>query len=277
MTTTAVQEHAPDAAIYNLASSGQGAALSLFAKVAARLVQYAELRDGHIVLDVATGSGAAAIAAGRAVAPSGKVVAIDVAQGMIAQVESNVRAAHRSNVEVKEGRAMQIEFSDNTFDEVICSSAIFVLPDVPGALKEWMRVAKPGGQVAFTTYRESIFQPLSGLFEKRIRNYGVALPTARPFSWQSLSEPQKCRELLRNAGLTGISVMVEQTGYNLRRADDWWELLWNTGFRDYLGALSRRKLEQFRSEHLEDVNALKTASGIWLDVPVIFAFGQKPS
>jgi trans-aconitate methyltransferase len=160
---------------------------------------------------------------------------------------------------------------------ILSASSLFFLPDMNAGLTEWQRVLKPGGYVAVSGYGESAFRPLSDLFESRIRSYGVKLASpTRPFSWQRLTEPEQCLSLFRNAGLENIEVFAEQLGYYLQNANDWWDVIWNSGFRGPVAQLTPEQLEQFKQQHLAEAETLRTTKGIWLDIASIFAVGQKP-
>ena len=66
-------------------------------------------------------------------------------------------------------------------------------------------------------------------------------------------------------------------GYFLDGAEAWWDVVWNAGFRRLLGHLSSADLQRFREEHLEEVAALVTNDGLWLDVGVLYTFATRPA
>ncbi|MFQ5899678.1 MAG: class I SAM-dependent methyltransferase [Candidatus Methylomirabilia bacterium] len=134
------------AAVYNLAAAGYDKpAMHFFLRAATHLVQFAEIQSGQTILDAATGTGAAAIAAARVVGPTGRVVGVDIAKDMLEQARRNVAAAGLTNIELREGDAEYLPFEDHNFDTVICASSIFFLADMVAGLREWRRVAKSGG------------------------------------------------------------------------------------------------------------------------------------
>jgi hypothetical protein len=91
------------AGVYNLASSGYDrSALRFFRLVASRVVELADVQRDQRVLDVATGTEAAALAAARRVGPTGRVTGVDITAEMLAQARRNVTAADLSNVELHE-------------------------------------------------------------------------------------------------------------------------------------------------------------------------------
>ena len=112
-----------------------------------------------------------------------------------------------------------------------------------------------GGWLAFSSYGKGAFEPMSGLYEARMRSYGVPLPVTTPFSWQRLNDPEAAGQLLRDAGLRNIRVYSEQLGYDLHTANEWWDIVWNSGFRGPISQLPESQLERFMSEHLAEVAA----------------------
>ena len=143
--------------------------------------------------------------------------------------------------------------------------------------RAWKHVIKETGVVAFSAFGETVFQPMSDLFEVRIREYGVTFPMPRrPFFWQRLTTLEQCRNLLKSAGLECIEGHSEQLGYYLRTPQEWWQIVWNSGFRGPISQLSSEQLERFKREHLEEVGQLANEQGIWLDIAAFFVWGSKP-
>ncbi len=266
------------AATYNLASAGYDQeAVRFFPLCASRLVELIGLQPGQRVLDVATGTGVAAIAAARRVGPGGQVVGVDIAADMLEQARGKIEVAQLTTIEFHEEDAEHLSYAEKSFDAVICAFGIFFLPEMLAGPREWKRVVREAGVVAFSAFGETAFQPISDLFEARMRAYGVTFPIARhPFSWQRLMSLEQCLTLLQDAGLEQIEGRSEQLGYYLRTPQEWWEIVWNSGFRGPVSQLSPEHLEQFKMEHLAEVGQLATDQGIWLDIAAFFAWGHKP-
>lgn len=265
------------ARVYNLASSGYDQpALRFFHLVAERLVELALLHEGDNVLDAGTGTGIAAFAAAEIVGKTGKVIGVDIGEQILDQANQKLTSATPTALAFFLGDMEHLEYPDESFNAILSASSIFFLSDMSAGLKEWKRLLKPGGRVAVSGYADSAFRPLSDLFEARIRSYGVQLPAAtRPFSWQRLTEPEQFLSLFNGAGLKNVQVFSEQLGYPLQNPSEWWDVVWNSGFRGPVSQLSPEQLEQFKHEHLAEVEALRTSKGIWLDIAAIFAIGHK--
>lgn len=265
------------ARVYDLAAAGYDKpALRFFRLAAERLVELARLRDGEKVLDAGTGTGIAALAAAGKVGRTGRVIGVDIGERILQEAFQKLGQGEGRPVAFLLGDMEQLEFPDGSFDAVLSASSLFFLTDMAAGLQEWKRVLRPAGRIAVSGYGDSAFRPLSDLFEARIRSYGIPLASpARPFSWQRLTEPEQCFSLFRQAGLENIEVFSEQLGYQLRDAQEWWDIVWNSGFRGPVSQLTPEQLDQFKREHLAEVAKLATANGIWLDVASIFALGHK--
>jgi SAM-dependent methyltransferase len=113
-------------------------------RLAPLLVQFAAVTDGDDVLDVGSGTGSAA-AAVAAVAPSGRIVGIDRAQPYVAVARARLQS-QRIRFEV--GDAQQLPFTDASFDRTLSLLIFNFIPNPDQALKEMVRVTRPGGTVA---------------------------------------------------------------------------------------------------------------------------------
>lgn len=262
-------------AIFDQVASGyDNHAQRFFPLSAAHMITLARPMPGERVLDVATGTGLAAIASAQAIGPGGRVQAIDLSAGMLDQARHNIHKHALDNVDLQLMDAEQLDFGDNDFDLISCAFGVFFFTDYQTALRNWLRVLRPGGRLVFTTFGASSFMPLARLFRESVEATGIDVPTP---VWQQLCEPQHCRQLVEQAGYTQCEVSTEQMGYHLASEHEWWELLCNSGFRGILNRLSATQLAQLRDQHLQQVAALRSEDGIWLDVEVHFTRAQKPA
>ena len=115
---------------------------------AAQLVKHARIRAGQTVLDVACGTGVAALTAARAGA---KVSALDLTPELI---EHGRRHAALAGVEIdfEEGDAEALPYDRAAFDVVISQFGHMFAPRPDVTLAEMLRVLKPGGTIAFSTW-----------------------------------------------------------------------------------------------------------------------------
>lgn len=132
---------------------------------------------------------------------------------------------------------------------------------------------RPAGRIVVSCFYEDSFQPLVEFFSRRLEQYGVERPSLR---WKLIASEPKCRALFRDAGLVEIRVEKKDLGYYLKDAAEWWDVVWNAGFRNQVSQLSTEDLERFRDEHLAEVETLRTKEGIWLNVDVLYTSGVMP-
>jgi SAM-dependent methyltransferase len=109
-----------------------------------RVLELLALRPGEHLLDVGVGPGLLALEAARAVGPTGRVCGIDVSPSMLAIAR---RRAGEAGVELAQGGATAIPYSDASFDVAVSTQVLEYVADVPAALAELQRVVRPGGRV----------------------------------------------------------------------------------------------------------------------------------
>lgn len=114
--------------------------------VSDQVVERAGIAEGHDVLDVATGSGNAAL---RAAQRGATVTGIDLVPE---HFDAARRRAQEAGVEIdfREGDAENLEFPDGSFDRVVSVFGAMFAPRHEVAATELTRVARPGGLVAVT-------------------------------------------------------------------------------------------------------------------------------
>jgi len=169
---------------------------------AKRLVDCAPLRRGHAVLDVATGTGPAARMAAQRVGPAGTVIGIDLSPGIIAVARHTSAAADSGMIRLLVGDAEQLPLADGAVDGVLCSSAIVWFPDIPRALREWRRVLRRGGWIAFSCFGGAARATTIGLLGDLLLPYGQVLPELNGRT----NSPAKCRALVEDAGFERVTM-----------------------------------------------------------------------
>jgi ubiquinone/menaquinone biosynthesis C-methylase UbiE len=112
----------------------------------AKLLEMADLQPGQRVLEVASGTGLVTLPAARAVGPTGEIVATDVSDEMVRATLAAARQEGLDNVVTERMGAEELLVEDASFDVVLCSLGLMYVPDAALALREMLRVLRPGGQ-----------------------------------------------------------------------------------------------------------------------------------
>lgn len=105
------------------------------------------IREGHVVLDVGSGSGTDALIASHLVGPQGEVLGLDMTSAMRESLEENARRMGASNVRALDGDAESIPLEDASVDVVTTNGVLNLVPDKEKAAREIRRVLRPGGWV----------------------------------------------------------------------------------------------------------------------------------
>jgi len=261
--------------LFNIVADGyDNPSTQFFQFCADKMLEILQPTQNTRLLDIATGTGAVAISAAQMISPEGRVHGIDLSTKMLDVAFKNAQKMALSNIELHEMDAEKPIFDADYFHYITCSFGLFFLPDMTAALKNWLRILRPDGQLIFSTFGPSAFTPQTELFREQLKKYNIEIPDTH---WFRLSDTKECKQILNDAGYADISVHTKQLGYHLLNAEDWWQLLWNTGYRGFLNQLSASDLVKFKKNHLAEVQELAAEDGIWLNVEAIFSKAFKPS
>jgi demethylmenaquinone methyltransferase / 2-methoxy-6-polyprenyl-1,4-benzoquinol methylase len=113
-----------------------------------QIVDLAGAKPGSKILDVATGTGAQALAFGEAGYPA---IGVDLSEAMLNVARRKNQFAH---VQFESGDSTNLRFTDNSFD---VSTISFALHDMPRSirektLREMIRVTRPQGTIMIVDY-----------------------------------------------------------------------------------------------------------------------------
>jgi SAM-dependent methyltransferase len=120
---------------------------------AAKLVNHARIRAEQKVLDVACGTGVVAITAAQRGA---RVTALDLTPQLLERARENAALAGLK-IDWREGDAESLPFEDAAFDVVVSQFGHMFAPRPDVAISEMLRVLKPGGTVAFSTWPPELY------------------------------------------------------------------------------------------------------------------------
>ncbi|NNE80915.1 MAG: methyltransferase domain-containing protein [Silicimonas sp.] len=173
---------------------------ALFAPWTTHIIEAIDIRPEDHVLDIACGSGVLARHAHRLTGPSGRVVGLDAAPGMIS-------AASEMNAEIVwiVGSAEDLPFDNASFDHAISQFGIMFFADREEAARETARVLKPRGRFAFAAWGpledNPAYKRVATLLD-RLVSPAAGDAVRVPFSFSSQSEAES---LFREAGFEAVT------------------------------------------------------------------------
>jgi ubiquinone/menaquinone biosynthesis C-methylase UbiE len=180
---------------------------AIFEPFANDLLEFADLKKGESVLDVACGTGIVARLAWPKVAPTGRVVGLDVNPGMleVARIASRQKGV---DINWAEGNVSEMPLDPGEFDVVLCQHGLQYFPDRPAALNEMRRVLSARGRLVLNVWRPISFNPGHSVFadvlQRRVSQEAAATRRA-PFK---LSDRHEFRALVTAAGFHGVIVSL---------------------------------------------------------------------
>ncbi len=118
------------------------------------LIARAAFAAGEQVLDVACGTGLVSLAAARAVGPQGRVVGADIAGHMVATARARAAQAGLANARFERMDAEHLELPGAGFDVVTCALGLMYLPEPERAVREMLRMLRPGGRLVLAVWGE---------------------------------------------------------------------------------------------------------------------------
>jgi ubiquinone/menaquinone biosynthesis C-methylase UbiE len=169
-------------------------------------LRFVGLEPGERFLDVAAGPGGLSLPAARLGA---RVLATDWSPTMIERFEARVREEGMSEAEGRVMDAHALDLPDDSFDVTGSQFGVMLMPDQPRALREMVRVTKPGGRVLVIAYGyPTEFEALQ-VFIGALRTVASEFPglpdDPPPLEFQ-VSDPDVLRRRLIEAGLKDVRV-----------------------------------------------------------------------
>lgn len=222
----------------------------------------AGLRAGDRFLDVAAGSGGLSLPAARLGAG---VVATDWSPGMIERFEARAR---EEGFPEAEGRVMDchaLDFADDSFDVTGSMFGVMLVPDQPQALREMVRVTRPGGRVLLIGFGDPKHFEALQFFLGGIRSVVPdfeGLPNDPPPLEFQVSDPAELRRRLRDAGLQDVEVHTgHEERLEMRSGQDLWD--WCLGSNPIPGMLVSDLTEEQKAavQHALDERIAERADG----------------
>ncbi len=129
-------------------------------------IEMCGLREGHIVLDLAGGTGDLAIKQAQRVGDSGHVVLADINASMLQEGRDRVLDKGLvKRISTAQCNAEILPFADNSFDCISIAFGLRNVTDKAKALQSMYRVLKPGGRLCVLEFSRPLYEPLEKVYD----------------------------------------------------------------------------------------------------------------
>ena len=228
-TTTEQAEHAAPREAWDAIAAGYDLYVApQEAELADEALALVALAPGERFLDVAAGPGGLSLPAARLGA---EVTATDWSPAMFERFEGRARAeGHGTAV----GRVMDchdLDFADDTFDVGGSLFGVMLVPDQERALRELVRVTKPGGRVVLIAYRSpeelEFLRLFVGALHAVVPGFQGIPDDPPPLEFQ-VADPEILARRLTDAGLQDVEVVASAERNAFRSGPELWDWLVNS-------------------------------------------------
>jgi SAM-dependent methyltransferase len=235
-------------------------------------------RPGQTFLDVCAGTGGLGLPAARLGA---KVLATDWSPKMIERFTARVTAEQLD----AEGRVMDchaLDLDDDAFDVTGSQFGVMLVPDQARAIREMVRVTRPGGRVLLTAYGDpSQFEALQfflSAIQAVVPDFEGPDPDEPMLEFQ-VADPEVLRKRLVDAGLRDVTVdTTHRESVEVRSGQQFWD--WTLGGNPIPGILVAELTDHQRNEIVAVLDGMvrerADAHGVTvLSAPLNIAVGTK--
>ena len=242
---------------------------AFFSYFAEQLVRPVQIPVTAQVLDIATGRGAVVKSLLNRNDFNGKITGIDFSLKMIEETTKEMNTRQINNVQLLQMDAENLSFPDNTFDYIFCGFGIFFLPNIDQALKGILRVLKPGGRFAMSTWREKDF--CQQAFKSTAAKFGVD----QKITLYDFDKEPFIRELLAKAGFTQIQVVPDEYIQVYPTLEDWFTSLWFHGSRGVMERLTPEQLTELKKSLKNQLESHMKSDGLHEKLKAYYTYSSK--
>jgi ubiquinone/menaquinone biosynthesis C-methylase UbiE/rhodanese-related sulfurtransferase len=247
---------------------------------AMQMILEAGIKEGDTVLDVASGTGIDAFLAVPIVGQSGRIVGIDIAPQMVEVANQKVQKRGFANVGFEVMDAENMSFKPSTFDAAIAKWALVSMPDSHRALKEILRVLKPGGRLSAIVFGRTEASAFITVGARAAFKHMASLVTGEaegPTDFQFGGEGA-LEAAFNTAGFVNVKSRRLALIISCKDGEAYWNLLLNgAGNLSYkINNAPPGLKEAVHREVVQAVERYLSPDGIRLPLEVVLGYGERP-
>ena len=250
----------------------------MFAPLTEAMIERAGIREGQSVLDVAGGAGEPSLTIAGRVGPNGSVTCTDAIAEMVeaARLEANRRSL--KNVQFQQCTADSLPFPDNSFDVVVSRLGVMFFLDSVKAMREMLRVLRPGGSLTFAVWYKSDVNPFCYLVSRVMDQHVKAEADPNAPNAFRFAELGKLAGVMKEAG--AIDVRDEIVSFDIEAplsALEFWTMRSQTSdtLREKLAKLPAAEQSQIAEEVQQAVKDFFPDNKMKFPTQMLIATGRK--
>jgi ubiquinone/menaquinone biosynthesis C-methylase UbiE len=262
----------------------------LLRPLAEKMVSLAEIKPSDTVLDIGTGTGVVALQVSKIIGGNGKVLGIDLSEGMLATAEAKAEKLKLGQkVGFSQMDAEALDFRAEKFDVVVSLFALLHFPNPQIALKEIHRVMRPGGKLVVAVGSSPPVFSASGIMHRlkilpdlfrRSQGKQLVAPgfldsmveqhllesaeqEESHLASHSHNRTQSISELLKDAGFEVLQTHWEGHQAEFEKPEEFWEIqrTFSSIARKRLSASAPEDVESLRKKFLEKCRSVQSRGG----------------
>jgi enediyne biosynthesis protein CalE5 len=187
-----------------------------------RLVELAEIKPGHRVLDIATGIGEPALTAARRVRPNGQVIGTDISSEMVAIARERAKEFGLDAIAIfEDSDAETYPYPSSLFDAVISRWGLMFLPNLIPTLQKIRDSLVPDGVLSAAVWSVPDKAPVLMLaFRTAAQKTGLPPPAAGGPGPFKLADTVTLENSLKEGGFRNIKIETLNLRFRFNSAND---------------------------------------------------------
>lgn len=183
-----------------------------YCRKAAELIGH---EPGKRVIDIACGPGTLSLMLANS---AEEITAIDFSEGMLDIFRRLAAEQRAKNIAIHHMDGQKLDLPENTFDYGFSMFGLMFFPDRMSGFKEMLRVLKPGGRAAVSSWAPVAESPVMQLMFGSLRAAFPERPEPKT-NMLSLENPEFFQNEMSNAGFQNVTVTAFDGEWRVENAD----------------------------------------------------------
>ena len=187
-----------------------------------KVIEQLDLADGSVVLDIGCGAGQTLLQLAERVGLEGQVIGVDIAPQLLEIARR--RSCSLSTVSLVQADAESLELPTASVDVIFSRFGVMAFSDPAAAFKNFHRILRPKGRLAFCCWRALEDNPLDYMPLSAAGMQSMVNP--EPFSF---ADPDRVRSTLHAAGFRQVSISAHEEAVSSGDLDAMTDVLLKVG------------------------------------------------